>query len=116
MDVVFYETASGKSEVWDFIEDLDQKASSGDQKAKGLLGDIQYCMERMADGMPHSKPLRHGIFELRPGRYRITYFYWNGEVVCLTVFPKTTNQTPNPEIVKAVNRMDDWKRRHPKSR
>ncbi|MBO9608189.1 MAG: type II toxin-antitoxin system RelE/ParE family toxin [Paenibacillaceae bacterium] len=113
MDVKFYETAKGNSEVWDFIEALDLEASDGKQSAKELLGDIRYSMERMADGMPHSRPLRHGIFELRPGSCRITYFYWKGDVICLTVFPKTTNQTPNSEVARAVKRMKDWKRRNP---
>ncbi|WP_420819503.1 type II toxin-antitoxin system RelE/ParE family toxin [Paenibacillus thalictri] len=57
--------------------------------------------------------MRQGVFELRPGNYRITYFYWKGEAVCLTVFSKTTNQTPKPEFDRAVARMKDWKRRNP---
>lgn len=117
MDVVFYATkAGGKSEVWDFISELNTKANAGDQVSKELLDSIDYCMERYEDGYPHAKPLRKGILELRPGPYRITYFFWQGNIVCLTVFRKNSRITPNYEVDRAVNRMKDWKQRYPKQK
>lgn len=113
MEIMFYATQKGNSDVWAFIENLDAAAAKGDKSSKQLLDSIRYCMERVQDGMPHSGPLRHGLSELRPGKYRITYFHWKGDVVCLTVFYKKTNQTPDAEIARAVKRMKDWKIRNP---
>lgn len=107
-EVIFYETVKGNSEVHDFILDLDAKAIKGNKFATVNLGDIQYTIDRAEDGMPHSRPLRKKVFELRPGAYRITYFIWQGKMVLLTVFRKTTGQTPDHEIDRAIVRMDDW--------
>lgn len=113
MGIKFFETKKGNSEVWDFIENLNTAAENGDEKAKQLLGDIRYCMERVNKGMPHSSPLRQGLSELRPGKYRITYFQWKGDTICLTIFHKKTNQAPDKEIDRAVKRMKEWKNRNP---
>ena len=53
--------------------------------------------------MPLSKPLGHGLFELRPSRQRIIYFYWNGKVILTNGFKKETGKTPPQEIRQALN-------------
>ncbi|WP_049827473.1 type II toxin-antitoxin system RelE/ParE family toxin [Paenibacillus sp. 1-49] len=80
-------------------------------KAEKHLEDIDYTFQRVEDGMPHTRPLRGGLYELRPGRLRILYFRWQGKLVLLTVFQKSTQQTPNHEIERAENRMKDWMKR-----
>ncbi|ULL14149.1 hypothetical protein DVH26_06645 [Paenibacillus sp. H1-7] len=60
--------------------------------------------------MPHSRTLQNGLFELRPGRHRITYFFWKGKIILLTEFRKNTNQTSKLELQRALDRMNDWKK------
>ncbi|KJD45624.1 type II toxin-antitoxin system RelE/ParE family toxin [Paenibacillus terrae] len=89
-EIIFYYTVKGNSEVDDFLQLLDDKAVCGDMKAEKHLEDIDYTFQRVEDGMPHSRPLRGGLYELRPGRLRILYFRWQGKLVLLTVFQKST--------------------------
>jgi len=110
-DVVFYETVNGNSEVWKFIQGHNKKAEKGSKASADLLDSFVYAMERYLDGMPHSSPLRKGVFELRFKMYRITYFICNGKMVLLTVFEKKTNETPDQEINRAMERKKDWIRR-----
>ncbi|ODA09225.1 type II toxin-antitoxin system RelE/ParE family toxin [Paenibacillus polymyxa] len=110
-DVVFYETANGNSEVRKFIQDHNNKAVKGNKNSIALLDSFLYAVERYLDGMPHSSPLRKGVFELRFKLYRITYFIFNEKIVLLTVFRKKTKETPNQEIERAEERSKDWVRR-----
>ncbi|WP_079911302.1 type II toxin-antitoxin system RelE/ParE family toxin [Paenibacillus sp. 32352] len=114
MKMVFYRTKGGASDVEKHLLGLNQKAAAGNQQAKKELADFYYCMERFQHGQPHSGVLQQGLYELRPGRHRYIYFFWNDEMVMLTEFRKTTNQTPDPELQRALKRMKDWKSRHPK--
>ncbi|MEJ8306646.1 type II toxin-antitoxin system RelE/ParE family toxin [Saccharibacillus sacchari] len=109
---IYYTTARGNSEVKDFIEELDAKATKGNVRAKYDVEQITYAMERIKDGPPHMGPLRGGVKELRPGRWRIIYFEWEGSIVLLTCFRKETNQTPDHEIDRAISRKKDWMNRH----
>ncbi|WP_068784129.1 type II toxin-antitoxin system RelE/ParE family toxin [Paenibacillus phocaensis] len=113
-DVLFYTTAKGNSDVWDFISDLDARAVKGDAEADDLMSRVQYAIDRVEDGMPHSRVLRDGIRELRPGPFRITYFKWRGQMVLLTYFRKSTGPTPDHEVIRAVKRMKDWVKRYGK--
>ena len=59
------------------------------------------------------KHIKDGIYELRPGRNRILYFYYNeddGVYVLLHGFVKSTQKTPSNELNKALIEKNDYER------
>lgn len=113
-EIISYVTVRGNSEVEDGIEELNSKAKKGDKRAELALDSIFYAIEMYEAGMPHSRQLKGQLYEIRAGRYRITYFRWQGNLVLLTMFFKRTQQTPPQEIARAERRMKDWVKRYGK--
>ncbi len=101
--VGFYQDQRSQSLVSDFINDL----PAGDRARIDLV--IRLLKEFGTGlGMPHARPLRDRIWELRPGGIRLLYFaYINHQFVILHVFRKTTNRTPDREIETAIRRMNE---------
>ena len=65
--------------------------------------------------MPYSEFLREDILELRTqvgnNRYRVLYFFCDGEKAILTnCFLKTTQKTPEKELEKAIRRKNRYYR------
>lgn len=112
-NVIFYETADGESEVYDFVDKLQLKAVSN-KDARIQHQQIALCIQLLEDQGPRvpdkiAKHLEEDIWELRPGNNRIFYFYYkNGTYVLLHHFRKKTQKTPRREIEKAKSRRDDW--------
>jgi phage-related protein len=97
----FYQDHRGKSPVIDFINALPAKERAKIDIVLQLLGEFGTDL-----GMPHARPLRDKIWELRPGGIRLLYFaYINRQFVILHSFRKTTNRTPDREIETALRRM-----------
>jgi len=60
-------------------------------------------------GLPYTKNIGNGIWELRPNKNRIFFFMWEGNrIVLLHTFEKKTQKTPRHEIQKAQREMSDW--------
>ncbi len=101
--VGFYQNQRGESTVLDFINGLPARDRARIDLAIRLLKEFGTEL-----GMPHVRPLRDRIWELRPGGVRLLYFaYINRQFVILHGFRKTTNQTPNGEIETAIRRMNE---------
>jgi phage-related protein len=101
--VSFYQDPRGKSPVLDFINNLPAQDRAKIDRAIRLL--IEFGTEL---GMPHARPLRDRIWELRPGGIRLIYFtYINHQFVILHGFRKTTSRTPASEIETAIRRMNE---------
>jgi phage-related protein len=69
-------------------------------------------------GMPHTRALKGGLFELRlkasEGIGRVFYFTLSGqEIKMLHCFVKKTQKTPKKELDKARKRMQEVKNAHP---
>lgn len=67
-------------------------------------------------GMPKSKSLRNGLFELRcrfpDGISRIFYFFIKGNTIVMTNgFVKKTAKTPKNEVETALRYKSDYERR-----
>ena len=61
-------------------------------------------------GPPHSKSLGRGLFELRirgQQEIRLFYLFHRGAAVMLTGYVKKSQQTPDRELRKAKDRMND---------
>lgn len=101
--VGFFQDHRGQSPVLDFINSLPAQDRARIDIAIQLLKEFGTDL-----GMPHARPLRDRIWELRPGSVRLLYFaHINHQFVILHGFRKKTNQTPDREIETAVRRMQD---------
>ena len=85
----------------------------------GLLARYFHCTDRMQVfgpdlGMPHTKPMSMGLFELRlkshEGIARVFYCtVVERQIVMLHQFVKKTDKTPPKELALARKRMKEWK-------
>ena len=84
----------------------------------GLLARYVQCTDRMLIygpdlGMPHTRALKHGLFELRlkakEGAARVFYCTISGRrMVMLHQFVKKTDKTPLKEWALAKQRQKEW--------
>ena len=111
--VEFYEKTNGKSEIWDFLENLRQKAKTS-KDARIQYRQISLYIQLLQDNgtrLPENitKHIEENIWELRPGNNRVFYFYYdNGTFVLLHSFRKKSQKTPRKEIEKAKAERDDY--------
>lgn len=110
--VDYYEDERGRRPVEEFIDGLDPKMRA---KVFGRLMLLEEHGQRL--GMPFSRHLEDGIFELRTPQgsniTRVLYFFVVGERAILTHgFVKKTQRTPPREIERAKRARDDWRQRN----
>ncbi len=77
-NIEFYEKSDGTSELWDFMEDLRQRAQTN-KDARIQLKQIRLYIQLLADNGTHlpsniTKHIENDIWELRPGNNRILFF------------------------------------------
>lgn len=117
-EIEFYENKNGKSEVYEYIQELRKrknKESKQKRKKIDLYLDLlsEYGFQLKA---PHIKKIEGEIWELRPLRDRILFASWcNNKFVLLSVFMKDTQKTPKREIEKAKRYLEDYKKRSEKN-
>ena len=85
----------------------------------GILARYLHCTDRMTEfgpdlGMPHTRAMGAGLFELRlksqEGIGRVFYCTVVGRrIVILHLFVKKTEKTPAKELAIARKRMKEWK-------
>ena len=85
----------------------------------GVLARFFHCTDRMLEhgpdlGMPHTRALRKGMFELRlkskEGIGRVFFAVLiNHRIVMLHLFMKKTEKTPPKEMEIALRRLKEWK-------
>lgn len=111
-EVDYYKDDRGRCPAEEFIDGLSPK-----MKAK-VFGRLELLEEHGSSlGMPFSRHLDDGIFELRTVQgsniTRILYFFVVGSKIVLTHgFVKKTQKTPVGEIEKAKRIRNDWRMRH----
>ena len=111
-EINYFREKNGKCPVENFIDVLDSKMKA---KVFGRLELLEEYGPRL--GMPFSRHLSDGIFELRTVQgnniTRILYFFIVGQQVILTHgFVKKTQKTPAREIEKAKRIRDEWRLEH----
>ena len=109
--VDYYEDGCGRRPVEEFIDGLDVKMRA---KVFGRLALLEEYGQKL--GMPFSRHLEDGIYELRtPQGSNVTWvlcFFVAGERAILTHgFVKKTQKTPLREIERAKRARDDWSAR-----
>lgn len=110
-DIGYYEGKSGGKPVEKLIDSLGNRIEA---KAFGRSELLERYGSQL--GMPFSRFLGDGIFELRVGQgndnARILYFFVVGKRVILTHgFVKKTRKTPRRETDRAKSMCDDWRAR-----
>ena len=115
-DIEIYEDKNGKSEIKEYIKELESKKhTSKDDKIKfaKIIGYIDLLAESgLKLKEPYIKKLNKNIWELRPLRDRILFASWqHNKFILLSVFMKQTQKTPKSEIEKAKRFLKDYKDR-----
>ncbi|MBX9033075.1 type II toxin-antitoxin system RelE/ParE family toxin [Gordonibacter massiliensis (ex Traore et al. 2017)] len=112
-NVVFYKTPEGKSEIIEFLDDLQGRVET-DKNARILREKMISYMKALACygtriGRPRVKHLEGDLWELRVLRYRVLFFCRkNGEIVLLHYFLKKSQKTPRRELAKAQRNRNDY--------
>ena len=113
-EIEFYEDIHGKSEVYEYIQQL---GSNLDKDNKQKLKKIYMYIDLLSqEGLklsePYIKKIDKEIWELRPLRDRILFASWrDNKFVLLSIFMKQTQKTPKREIEKAKRFLEDYKKR-----
>jgi len=111
--IQFYEDSSGKSELWEFLEELRVKAATS-KDARIQYKQISLYIQLLQDNgtmLPENitKHLDDGIWELRPGSNRVFYFFYQDNTfVLLHQFRKKSQKTPQRELKKAKAERDNY--------
>ena len=112
MDIEFYSDENNNTPVEAFLDSLSPKIKSKTLRTIALLKSNGRNL-----GMPHSRYLRDGIFELRTqfgsNIDRILYFFYiDNKAVLTNGFIKKSQETPKEEISLAKKYRNDYLRRH----
>lgn len=114
--IEFYETSTGESDVWDFLEELRLKSVTN-KDARIQYNQMVFYIDLLSKNgtrMPDkiTKNINEDIWELRPGNNRVFYFYYRDNTfVLLHHFRKKSMKTPSREIERAKRERDDYKKR-----
>lgn len=114
-EVEYYTTDSGNIPYDDYKKELAKKHKIIDiaqmEKALNLLKQYGFDISKISGRM--IKPLREGIYELRPGGNRVMFFHFiDNKFVILHAFQKTTNETPPHEIDLAIKEKKKYLNKH----
>lgn len=110
-EIIYYETNTGKSPVFEFIQDLNVSAQNKVVETLEQLEEFGTLL-----GHPHSRKVTGTLlWELRIlGRDNIRIFYVavvNRRFLLLHAFVKKKQKTDTREIKTAINRLEDYKSR-----
>lgn len=116
-DIVVYETENGNNHIETYLKKLAK------QKKQNEITRINTYIDWLAqEGMEINnrhhqaiRPLRDGVYELRPGGHRVFFFGFTGRAfVLLHAYTKAGQKAPPSQIKQAIQEMNDYIRRHPK--
>lgn len=115
--IEFYRQENGYSPMEALMNELESRAhesKDGRIQWKQMVRQIDTLAELGIECMPvnMTKHIDENLWELRPGRRRVLYFYHKGNTyVLLHSFIKKTQKTPRREIEKAKRERNDYLRR-----
>lgn len=116
-EIESYEDKNGRSEVADFIRELNQKSSTSKESRINFNKIVAYLdlLEEFGTrvGEPVTKHLDGEIRELRPLRNRLLYAYYkDNRFIILHHFIKKTQKTPKREIEQAKKNLQNYLERN----
>ena len=116
-EIIIYEDKKGKSEIAEWLYDLNKKAKT-DKNSRVRLKKVSGYIEILKAygtqaGTPFIKHIQGtDLWELRPVRDRIFFFHLhNNRIILLHHFVKKSSKTPRREIEKANLNLKDFLRR-----
>ena len=93
-NIIFYRNRRGKCPPLEFIDDLPVMEQA---KIRNTLRFLKEFGPNL--GMPHAKPIKAKLWELRPGGIRLFYFaYIDQQFVVLYGYRKQSQKAPANEI------------------
>ena len=102
--IEFYTNRRGRSPVLDFINGLPVRERAAVRNVLRLLREFGTLLR-----LPHARPLRDKVWELRPRNIRLLYFaHTDRRLIVLHGFRKKSNKTPAREISIAIRRMNEF--------
>ena len=119
-EIELYEDSDGHSDIDDFLNNLATKALKS-KDARIQFRQVSLYIELLAkNGSTLSedimKHIEDEIWELRPGKNRVLYFFYRkNKYILLHHFIKKTQKTPRREIEKAKKEMKDYIEREDKN-
>jgi len=102
MQLVFFRTGRGDEPVKEYIESLPLSEQAVVEAMLSQLAKDGYLPP------PFAKKLKgvEKLWELRPGRHRVMYFYYQGnKAILLHAFRKQSQKTPQRELQVALARI-----------
>ncbi|MDE6602461.1 MAG: type II toxin-antitoxin system RelE/ParE family toxin [Lachnospiraceae bacterium] len=116
-EIEFYEDRNGKSEIADFIKELNRKSFTNKESRINFNKVVAYLdlLEEFGTrvGEPVTKHLEGEIWELRPLRNRLLYAYYrDNKFIILHHFIKKTQKTPKRELEQAKKNLADYLERN----
>ncbi len=116
-EIVFYRSKNGESKIEDMLDNLGNKAKKNKDariNREKILAYIHVLSEYGTRvGKPEVKHIDGEIWELRPLKNRIFFFYWkDNRIVLLHHFRKKSQKTPPKEIKKAKSNLKDFLERY----
>ena len=118
-DLIFYKDKNGVSDIVNMLDQLKIEALTSKTARINRQKTLAY-MKALSEhgtmlGKPFVKHIESDIWELRPLRNRIFFFYWKDDkYVLLHHFIKKTQKTPRREIDTAISKMNDYLEREEK--
>lgn len=115
-EILFYKDKNGKSEIIDYLDELNVKAKVS-KDAKINREKILTYLKALSEygtriGNPFVKHIDGSIWELRPLKNRIFFFYWkDNNFVLLHYYIKKSQKAPIKEIDKARSNLKDFLKR-----
>ena len=109
--VSLYFDMHNKSEVFDLLEKLKKSNSKDDKINRNKILSYIKLLEKHGVwiGEPVCKKLVDGIYELRPLKNRVLFFYHEkDQYILLTYFIKKIGKTPKHEIERAKRKMNEY--------
>lgn len=109
----YYIDSKGKCIYDEYIKDLMKNGCKNEiEKIEHYI----YLLKDKGEGIfyfkDHAKRIVYDLCELRPFPNRVFYYYcrFNSKYVILHAYKKKTNKTPNDEIDKAINEINEYER------
>jgi len=117
--ITFYTDKDGKSDILELLDELQKKGETSKTDRVNrikILAHIQALEENGTRiGQPFVKHIEGSLWELRPLRNRIFFFYWEDNTfVLLHHFIKKSQKTPEKEIERARLKQKDFLKREGK--
>lgn len=116
-DLIFYTDKSGHSEIIEYLDKLKDEAETN-KNARINRGKILSYLSALSEygtriGSPAVKHIDGNLWELRPLRNRIFFFYWkDSKFVLVHHYIKKSQKAPKRELEKARNNIKDFLERN----